>query len=108
LLREQRSWSQDRLAEGVGCSKNQISDLERGNRGLTLVWMQRIATALGVSPGELLPKADNPLPLTDEEQQLIELYRISTPDQRATFLRVAYAILRPPKLAEDPLAARYA
>lgn len=92
-LREARGWSQDDLARKVRCSKNQISDLERGNRGLTLTWMQRVATALQVTPGALLNRADNPLSLSIDEQRLIALYRQAGEIEREAFQRVSEAML---------------
>lgn len=103
-LRKKRGWSQERLAADVVCSKNQISDLELGQRGLTLVWMQRIAAALQVNPGDLLLKTDNPLQLTQEEQRLIALYRTASPETRETFSRIAEAMMNgSPVAREDAL-----
>lgn len=92
-LRIARDWSQDALAEAARCSKAQISDLERGNRGLDLDWMRRIAAALGVTPGELLSRDDNPLLPEGEERAIIERYREGSPELRHTFARVADALI---------------
>jgi transcriptional regulator with XRE-family HTH domain len=101
-----RDWSQDQLAEACNCSKAQISDLERGNRGLDIDWMRRIAKALGLSPGELLSKADNPLLPEGEERDLVERYRQGSTDQRGNLARVAGALIPlEPKKARKPKAA---
>jgi len=88
-LRMARGWSQDQLAARVGCSKPQISDLERGNRGLDLDWMRRLADALGVLPAHLLSDHDNPERLTDEERALIWRYRDMPAGEREMLERVA-------------------
>lgn len=53
-LRNARKISQDRLAEMVGTGRSQIVKLERGERRLTVEWMERIARALQCDPAELL------------------------------------------------------
>jgi transcriptional regulator with XRE-family HTH domain len=92
-LRMAHDWSQDRLAEKVGCSKMQISDLERGNVSLTVEWMRRLAAALGVTPGELLNQEDNPLLPVGGERELVERYRHGSPEQRESLARVADALI---------------
>jgi transcriptional regulator with XRE-family HTH domain len=92
-LRLARDWSQDRLAEKVGCSKMQISDLERGNVSLTVEWMRRIAATLGLSPGEMLNPEDNPLLPADEEREIVERYRHGSREQRESLARIAEALI---------------
>jgi transcriptional regulator with XRE-family HTH domain len=75
------------------CSKAQISDLERGNRGLDIDWMRRIAKALGVTPGELLSQDDNPLLPVGEEREIVERYRHGSAEQRGNLARVVEALI---------------
>lgn len=54
-LREKKGWSMQRLADEVeGTSKQQISKLEKSQRGLTLEWMERLARAFSVRPADLI------------------------------------------------------
>lgn len=85
--------SQQDLADRVGCSKMQISGLERGKPLLDINWMRRIAPALGVLPADLLTAEDNPMRLSEEERLLISSYRCGDEDQQATLLRVSDAIV---------------
>ena len=48
-LRKQQGLSQEDLALESGVNKNYLSDLERGERNPTIVVVEKIATALGVS-----------------------------------------------------------
>lgn len=43
------------LALRAGCTRSQIHKLERGERRLTVDWMERIAEALGCKPYQLMP-----------------------------------------------------
>ena len=54
-LRERRGLSQAELARRSGVSQATISRIEAGKtRGVDLVTLDRLARALGVSPGSLL------------------------------------------------------
>ncbi|QUM73322.1 helix-turn-helix transcriptional regulator [Sphingopyxis granuli] len=92
-LRLAKGWSQDRLAEEVGCSKMQISGLERGKPKLDLEWMRRLAAPLGVTPADLLPVEDNPRALSEDEWALIQQYRGADARGRDELQRVADVLL---------------
>lgn len=53
-LRKRRGLSQRELGELAGTSRGQIAKLERGERRLTVDWMQRLAGPLHCSPSELM------------------------------------------------------
>lgn len=52
-LRQDRGWSQERLAERAGVHRTYLSSLERGERNVSLDNIYAIAEALGVPPAEL-------------------------------------------------------
>lgn len=92
-LRLAKGWSQQRLADEVGCSKMEISGLERGRPKLNLEWMRRVAPALGVTPADLLPVDDNPRALSEEEWALIQQFRAGDDRGRDELQRVADVLL---------------
>jgi transcriptional regulator with XRE-family HTH domain len=47
-------WSQMRLADEAGLHFTYVSSVERGERNISLQNILRLATALGIDPGELL------------------------------------------------------
>lgn len=53
-LRRARGLSQEALAHDAGLDRTYVSSCERGRRNIGLVNIYRLATALGVSPEELL------------------------------------------------------
>jgi transcriptional regulator with XRE-family HTH domain len=53
-LRVAHRLSQEELAFRVNIQRGYLSQLERGQRNMTLLVLQEIATALGVRPTELL------------------------------------------------------
>jgi transcriptional regulator with XRE-family HTH domain len=54
LIRQRRSLTQERFAEISGFSQQYISSLEQGLRNPTVVTLYELATALGVSPLDLV------------------------------------------------------
>jgi len=55
VLRRVKGFSLTDLAKAVGTTKAQIQKLERGDRRLSLDWMERLARALDVKMSDLLP-----------------------------------------------------
>jgi transcriptional regulator with XRE-family HTH domain len=53
-LRQTRGWSQEAYAEEAGIHRTYVSDLERGARNPTIVVVEKLAVALGVSASSLL------------------------------------------------------
>jgi transcriptional regulator with XRE-family HTH domain len=52
-LRQERGWSQERLAELAGMHRNYVGGVERGERNIALLNIWAMADALGVAPGDL-------------------------------------------------------
>jgi len=56
-LRKAKGWSQAALAKRAGVYQATISELETGrSRSISFAVLDRVASALGVQPGELLQR----------------------------------------------------
>lgn len=55
-LRQQANLSQEDLADAASLDRTYISSCERGKRNISLLNIWRLASALKVSPAELLKK----------------------------------------------------
>lgn len=54
-LREEKRWTQEKLADEAGMHFTYIGQIERGRRNPSLVNLHRLAKALKISAGQLLP-----------------------------------------------------
>lgn len=66
-IRGERGLSQQGLADASGVNKATINQIERGRRSPNLETLDKLAAALGVEVADLLPKAQAPLPLEQED-----------------------------------------
>jgi len=57
-LRKEKGFTQERFAETSGFTQQYVSDLERGRRNPTVVTLFHLASALGVTPADLIAEAD--------------------------------------------------
>ena len=54
-LREEKGWTQEKLADEAGMHFTYIGQIERGKRNPSLINLERLAKALKVQAGKLLP-----------------------------------------------------
>ena len=54
-LREEKGWSQEELGFQAGLHRNYIGGIERGERNVAILNLEKLGKALGVRPRDLLP-----------------------------------------------------
>lgn len=52
-LRKEKNYTQDQLSEKAQIHNRYISDIERGERNITLETLEKVISALEVTPGEI-------------------------------------------------------
>jgi len=100
-FREARGLSLDGLAGLADTTNQQISHLETGKRRLTVEWLQRLGSALGCHPWELVSD-DLPQNLGREELHLLEAFQRMSAEQRKALLQLVDAI-SPMKAIDRPM-----
>lgn len=63
-LREAQGWSQERLAENSNLNRSYIGEIERGVVIASLLTVEKLATALQLTPAELLTHGEARRPPT--------------------------------------------
>ena len=53
VLRKQRDWTQEKLADEAGLDRTYLASIERGERNVSLMNIMKLSHALEVFPGEL-------------------------------------------------------
>lgn len=53
--RQKKAVSQEKLAELAGLHRTYVSSVERGDRNISLLNIERLASALGVKMADLMP-----------------------------------------------------
>jgi transcriptional regulator with XRE-family HTH domain len=74
-LRKKAGYTQEKLAEVIGVSRNQLQKYERGQDALSPERLQQMAAALVVPVQAFFTDTDDTLPIAVEEKLLIDAYR---------------------------------
>lgn len=93
VLRRERGLSLAGLAKAAGTTKAQIQKLERGDRRLSLEWMERLAAALHVKPSDLLPENAVSCQHGPEEREILEIVSKLPAGERVTIVRMAVELM---------------
>lgn len=88
-LRLQAGWTQERLAEQVGVSTQQIQNYEAGINKLNTDRLQQLAQALDVPVQLFFTEVDETLPMAVSEKLLLDSYRaIPNKDVQESILKI--------------------
>jgi transcriptional regulator with XRE-family HTH domain len=88
-LRHQAGWTQERLAEQIGVSVQQIQKYESGANKMNTDRLQQISQALDIPVQSFFTDGDEILPMAVEEKLLIDSYRaIPNKDIQASILKI--------------------
>ena len=87
-FRQKKAISQERLAELLDMSPQQVQKYEAGTSRLNSDKMQRLADVLGITIYSLFQDdTDTPFVLSPDEKRLVEAYRtIKSPEVQSGFL----------------------
>ena len=75
-LRQQRDLTQTKLAKLLGTKQTAISEVERGNRGLSLQQLVKLAKVLKTTPNDILGKGNGSAARPSSARVLRRLHRI--------------------------------
>lgn len=81
--REFRGMTQEHLGESVGTTGSMISMLERGERGLSVKWLLRLAPPLQTTPGFIIDHDPRDIP-----EEVLAIWEAIPTERRDQALRV--------------------
>lgn len=88
-FRQQAGWSQERLAEQIGVSIQQVQKYESGSNKMNTDRLQQAAQALDVPIQSFFTDIENSLPLAVSEKLLLDSYRaIPNKDIQESILKI--------------------
>ncbi len=88
-LRLQAGWTQEKLAEQIGVSVQQIQNYESGANKMNTDRLQQVANALDIQIQIMFTDTDETLPLAVEEKLLLDSYRgIPNREIRESILKI--------------------
>jgi len=75
-LREEKGWSQTKLAAAADMGVSGVSQIETGARNPSAITLAKLANALGVEVADLFPKGQSPLPFESAERRQVALENV--------------------------------
>jgi|GEM_PF-1299297 len=88
-LRNKRGWTQEQLADIVGCTKSHISEMESGKKNASSPMLESLATAFDVQVVDLIDSGD----AGEDLLRLSEIMHQLSPEDRKVILRAARGLL---------------
>ena len=84
--RAERGWTEYQLAEHSGLPQSTISSWYRKNMVPTILSLEKICSAFGITLSQLFAEGDVPVSLTESQRKLLDRWsRLSEDQQSAVF-----------------------
>lgn len=71
-----------RLSQETGISQSALSDITKGKNLPTLITLEKICNAFGITLAQFFTEDGNVLDLSDEQKQLLQTWATLTPEQK--------------------------
>ncbi len=93
MLRKNKGWTLDELSEASGLHPSSISQVERGERNLTLENLSKLADGLEVAPYQFLLIPDQKVDQTENGEYLHDMIDEIPADRQQTIYQIAHVLL---------------
>jgi transcriptional regulator with XRE-family HTH domain len=85
-LRDERGWSNYRLAKAANFSENTLNNLFRRNNVPTIPTLEAICAGLGITLSQFFAEGDEPVALNDKQREMLMTWDSLTGDQKESLL----------------------
>ena len=86
-LRDERGWSNYRLAREAGISENSLNNLFRRNNLPTIPTLESICNGLGITLSQFFAQGGEPVELNDSQREMLVTWDSLTAEQKETLLQ---------------------
>lgn len=87
-LKEERGWSNYRLAKEADISEGALNNLFRLNNQPTIPTLEALCKGLGVSLSQFFAEGNEAIVLNEEQRELIELWNTISAEQKTALLEL--------------------
>ena len=85
-LRDERGWSNYKLARQAGISENSLNNLFRRNNLPTIPTLESICKGFGITLSQFFAEHGEPIPLSDSQREMLMAWDALTEEQKQTLL----------------------
>lgn len=85
-LRDERGWSNYKLAKEAGISENSLNNLFRRNNLPTIPTLESICKGLGITLSQFFAEGGEPVELSDAQREMLMTWDALSEEQKATLL----------------------
>ncbi|MCL2760132.1 MAG: helix-turn-helix transcriptional regulator [Desulfuromonadales bacterium] len=93
-LREERNWSEYRLAKEANLPQSTLLNLSKRCNSPTVPTLEAICGAFGISLSQFFAQADEGGDLTEEQKQLLDNWTLLSKTQKKTVMAYIYGLLQ--------------
>ena len=84
--RDDRGWSNYRLAKAAGISENSLNNLFRRNNLPTIPTLESICKGLGMTLSQFFAEGGEPVELSGDQQEMLATWGVLSEEQKAALL----------------------
>ena len=85
-LRDERGWSNYKLARQAGISENSLNNLFRRNNLPTIPTLESICKGFGITLSQFFAEQGEPIPLNNNQREMLMTWDALTEEQKETLL----------------------
>lgn len=87
ILRDERGWSNYRLAREAGISENSLNNLFRRNNLPTIPTLEAICKGLGITLSQFFSDGGEPVELSEAQREMLMTWDAMTDEQKKALLQ---------------------
>ena len=87
-LRDERGWSNYRLAKEANISQTTLRNLYNRNTLPSIPTLETICTGFGISLSQFFAEGDEPVELDAEQKEMLDMWNTLAKDQKAALLEL--------------------